>query len=96
MFGWADSWAGACPRPLPAGRETSVEAEIHRRRRSSRGAARAAGDNIQSLTDLINKSNFYEDDLVNNRFRDVRTTPERDDSVLTLDMRERMFDRFAI
>ena len=96
MFGWADLWAGACPRPPPAGPETSVDAEIHPRRRSSRAAARAAGDNIQSLTDLISKSNFYEDDFVNNRFRNVRTTLEGDDSVLTLDVRERMFDRFAI
>lgn len=52
--------------------------------------------NIQSVTDLINKSNFYTDDFVETRFRNVKATLERDDSELTLDMRDRMFNRFAI
>lgn len=52
--------------------------------------------NIQSVTDLIAKSNFYDDDFEDTRFRDVKGTLERTDSGLTLDMRERMFDRFAI
>jgi Asp-tRNA(Asn)/Glu-tRNA(Gln) amidotransferase A subunit family amidase len=58
---------------------------------------RERGDaNIQTMTDLINQANFYEDDVANNRFRDVRATLERDNSATTLDMRERLFDRFAI
>jgi Asp-tRNA(Asn)/Glu-tRNA(Gln) amidotransferase A subunit family amidase len=58
---------------------------------------RERGDaNIQSLSDLIEKANFYQDDVVNNRFRDVRATLERDDNARMLDMRERLFDRFAI
>jgi Asp-tRNA(Asn)/Glu-tRNA(Gln) amidotransferase A subunit family amidase len=58
---------------------------------------RERGDaSIQSMTDLIEKANFYQDDLRNNRFRDVRATLERDNSATTFDMRERLFDRFVI
>jgi Asp-tRNA(Asn)/Glu-tRNA(Gln) amidotransferase A subunit family amidase len=58
---------------------------------------RERGDaNIQSLTDLIHRANFYQDDVVTNRFRDVRGALERDDSATMLDMRERLFDRFVI
>lgn len=52
--------------------------------------------NIQSTTDLINKSNFYIDDFAARAFRDVKGTLEKADRSLTLDMRESMFNRFAI
>jgi hypothetical protein len=52
--------------------------------------------NIQNVTDLINNSNFYVDDWADTRFRDVKSSLENMDSELTFDMRERMFDRFAI
>jgi Asp-tRNA(Asn)/Glu-tRNA(Gln) amidotransferase A subunit family amidase len=58
---------------------------------------RERGDaNIHRLTDLIHQANFYQDDVAGNRFRDVRATLQRDDSASTLDMRERLFDRFVI
>jgi Asp-tRNA(Asn)/Glu-tRNA(Gln) amidotransferase A subunit family amidase len=52
--------------------------------------------NIQNVTDLINNSNFYVDDWEDTRFRDVKSSLENMDRETTFDMRERMFDRFAI
>jgi Asp-tRNA(Asn)/Glu-tRNA(Gln) amidotransferase A subunit family amidase len=52
--------------------------------------------NVRSVADLLSNSNFYTDDYEDTRFRDVRKTLERDEAVLTLDLRDRMFSRFAI
>jgi amidase len=58
---------------------------------------RERGDaNIQTLTDLINKANFYQDEWTDNRFRNVKATLERDDAATTYDMRGRLFERFAV
>jgi len=57
----------------------------------------ARGDaNIKTLTDLVNKSRFYTDNFVNNRFRDVRATLVSADIATTYDMSGRTFDRSTI
>jgi Asp-tRNA(Asn)/Glu-tRNA(Gln) amidotransferase A subunit family amidase len=58
---------------------------------------RKRGDaNIKDLTDLIAKSHYYSDDFKDTRFRDVKTTLERDNMPTTLDVRLRNANRIAI
>jgi len=58
---------------------------------------RKRGDaNIKDLTDLINKSRYYNDAFVETRFRDVRTTLMNANKAQALDMREYKFNRVAV
>jgi hypothetical protein len=52
--------------------------------------------NIKDLSDLINKSHYYSDTFKGNRFRDVKSSLERDNKPLTLDLRIRNANRIAI
>jgi amidase len=59
---------------------------------------RQRGDaNIKNLTDLINKSRFYQDESGRDtRFRDVKAVLEETDKAQTLDLQARDFNRLAI
>ena len=58
---------------------------------------RKRGDaNIKDLTDLINKSRYYNDAFKDTRFRDVKGTLVNANKALVLDMREYKFNRVAV
>lgn len=58
---------------------------------------RERGDaNIRSMTDLIEKANFYTDFRPGSRFTDKKTELERDNMAMTLDLRDRMYFRSAV
>jgi Asp-tRNA(Asn)/Glu-tRNA(Gln) amidotransferase A subunit family amidase len=75
----------------PTGRATGEAKYYFNRYLRKRGDA-----NIKNLTDLINKSHYYNDAFEDTRFRDVKSTLENANNAKTLDLRDYKFNRVAV